>query len=168
MLPISNWSRSFGQQIFKEQELLILNMNQPRFWQVWCGRESWRELILLSKMRPCITYDRRSSVELKTCVIEQPNQRRSFSFYASGNAGHCHVTITCVNDLCVTYSQIASSLKTPNRHVPCNAPRTREFITLPDDRHAWTDRNYLAGKGRKCVKNTFNIVFLHEITFEMH
>ena len=30
-----------------------------------------------------------------------------------------------------------------------NAPGTHAFVTLRDDRHAWTDQNALTGKGRQ-------------------
>ena len=49
-----------------------------------------------------------------------------------------------------------------------NTPRTREFIKLRNDHHAWTDQNSLTGKGRKRRRNKFNKVVLHKITFKMH
>ena len=47
-------------------------------------------------------------------------------------------------------------------------PRTCAFITLRDDRHAWTDRNYLTGIGRQWVRNKFYKVVLHKVTPKLH
>ena len=62
-------------------------------------------------------------------------------------AGQNHPRMTAYRVVQTLYSPIASSLK--RQTCARNAPRTRDFTTLRDDRHAWTDRNSLTGKGRK-------------------
>ena len=83
------------------------------------------------------------------------NPRRLFLFYARGNAGHYQSTMTPNRDVL-----------TPNRDVmgaKCiflykretstrTAPRTQAYISLRNDRHAWTDQNSLTGIDKQWVQ----------------
>ena len=84
---------------------------------------------------------------LITCVIARSNPRRLFSFYASSNRSHYHVTMTSLE--WPTYNTWCHERKVrfllKRQTSARTTPRTCAFNTLRDDRHAWTDRNVSQG-----------------------
>ena len=86
----------------------------------------------------------------KLCTIGGSNPRRLFSFYASGNAGHIRaqwLLMTCEHDVMSTARQVRFLLNgQTSEHI---APCTHAFITLRNERHAWSDQNSLTEIGRQ-------------------
>ena len=71
--------------------------------------------------------------------MTRSNPRILFSFYASGNAGHCQSTMTSHNDPRTQCHERRVRFHLKHQKSARTATRRCAFITLRDDRHAWTE-----------------------------
>ena len=101
--------------------------------------------------------------QLITCVKVRSSLRRLFSFYASSNGSHYHVTMTSHNDQRTWCHERKERFLLKRQTSAHTTPHTRAFITLRDDCHVWTDRNSLTGIDRQWVRRKFGKEFLHKL-----
>ena len=101
-------------------------------------------------------------IQLITCVIARSNPMRLFTFLRKQLRGHCHVTMTSVNDFRVwrwhfreRNACVSVGTKTSVRNAPC----IRAFIILHNDRNVWTDLNFFTGMRTEMIKNYISSCF---------